>query len=325
MRVLHVTGVYPSPENPERGSLLKAQIDSLRAAGVDVEVCVLTGPGWRKYVAGVAQVRAALRRGRFDLVHAHYAYTGWTARFATTLPLVVSYMGNDVVGKIDEGFRGARISRFLHVLGCNALAAASAYGIAKSAGLGNPIRFGRKAIIPNGVDFSTFRPMAVDRTALGLESEGRVVLFAGRASDGRKRYALAEKVVEAARESVRPLHLVHIEKRSHDEVARVLNAADCLLLASRFEGSPNIVKEALACNTPIVATDVGDVRERTRGVLNCRVVRDDPRELATALVEVLTDGRRAENGRESVRALESGAVAERIIDVYRSVLARGGG
>ncbi|MGQ0721124.1 MAG: glycosyltransferase [Candidatus Eiseniibacteriota bacterium] len=324
MRVLHVTAVYPSPENPERGSLVRAQIDSLRAAGVDLEVCVLRGPGWRKYL-GVSQVREALRGGRFDLVHAHYAYTAWTARFATNLPLVVSYMGNDIAGKIDPGFRGARVSRFLHVLGANALAAVSAFSIAKSTGLADPIRIGRKAVIPNGVDFSRFRPMAVDRASLGLEEGTRYVLFAGRASDERKRHALALQAVELARASVPALRPMSIEKRSHDDVAKFLNAADCLLLASRFEGSPNIVKEALACNTPIVATDVGDVRERTRGVINCRVVPDDPREMAGALVEVLRDGRRAENGRESVRPLDSAAVAERIIGVYRTVLSRGRG
>jgi glycosyltransferase involved in cell wall biosynthesis len=320
MRVLHVTAVYPSPENPERGSLVKAQIDSLRAAGVDLEVCVLRGPGWRKYVSGVGQVRTVLRDGRFDLVHAHYGYTGWTARLATTLPLVVSFMGNDVVGKIDEGFRGARVSRLLHVLGANALAAVSAFSIAKSVGLADPIRVGRKAVVPNGVDMSRFRPMTVDRASLGLDEGTRYVLFAGRASDERKRHALARQVVELAQVSVPALRPISIEQRSHEDVARFLNAADCLLLASRFEGSPNIVKEALACNTPVVATDVGDVRERTRGVINCRVVSDDPREMAGALVDVLTDGRRAENGRDSIRSLDSAAVAQRIIDVYRSVL-----
>ena len=313
MRVLHVAAAYPSAENPEGGSLVKAQIDSLRAAGLDLDVCVLKGGGTAKYVAGIGQVRKALRRG-FDLVHAHYAYTGWTARFATALPLVVSYMGNDVVGKNDEEAGGLRLSRRLHVASCNALAAITAFGIAKSANLAREIRSRRIAVIPNGVDCTVFRPMEVDREALGLDVSRRTILFAGRITDLRKRHGLAKRVVEIARETEPGLELTAIEKRPHEEVARYLNAASCLLITSRFEGSPNIVKEALAC-------DVGDVRERLEGVRNCRVATDDPHDLAAALVEVLQDGGRADNGPEAVAALDAPVIARRILDVYRQVLA----
>jgi glycosyltransferase involved in cell wall biosynthesis len=267
-------------------------------------------------------VRKALRAGRFDLVHAHYAYTGWTARLATTLPLVVSYMGNDVVGRNDDAARGLRVGRFLHVASCNALTAVSVLAIAKSANLAAELRTARKAIIPNGVDLSVFRPMEVDREALGLDVSRRTILFAGRVTDLRKRHELARRVVEIARESVPGLELVAIERRPHEDVARFLNAASCLLITSRFEGSPNIVKEALACNTPVVATDVGDVRERVDGVRNCRIASDDPRALAAALVDVLRDGGRADNGREAVAALDSAVIARQILDLYRRVLAR---
>lgn len=318
MRVLHVVAAYPAPGNPEKGSLVKAQIDSLRAAGLDLEVCVLHGPGWRKYVAGIAQVRRALRAGRFDLVHAHYAYTGWTARLATARPLVVSYMGNDVVGRNDEA--GGGVGRFLHVASCNALASVSAFAIVKSGNLAAEIRTSRKAVIPNGVDCSVFRPMEVDRASLGLDVSRRTVLFAGRISDLRKRHELAKRVVELAREDVPGIELVAIERKSHEDVAKYLNGAACLLVTSRFEGSPNIVKEALACNTPVVATDVGDVRERTADVRNCRIASDDPRDLAAALVEVLRDGGRADNGREAVAELDAPVIARRILEVYREVL-----
>jgi glycosyltransferase involved in cell wall biosynthesis len=230
-------------------------------------------------------------------------------------------MGNDVVGRNDEAAGGLRLSRRLHVASCNALAAASAFAIAKSANLAREIRTPRMAIIPNGVDCSVFRPMDVDRAALGLDVSRRTILFAGRVTDLRKRYRLARRVVEIARESVPGLELAAIEKRPHEEVARFLNAAACLLVTSRFEGSPNIVKEALACNTPVIATDVGDIRERVEGVRNCRIARDDPRELAAALVEVLGDGGRADGGREAVAALDSAVIARRILDVYRDVLA----
>jgi len=321
VRVLQVTGTYPSAENPEKGSLVQAQVDSLRDAGVELEVCVLSGRGWWKYLAGVGEVRRALRGSRFDLVHAHYSYAGWSARLATRLPLVVSFMGGDVLGVINARGEWPWLSRFLNRLASNVLAAVSAFSIAKSTGLADDIPWARrKAIIPNGVDFSTFRPQEVDRAAMGLDPGKRYVLFGGRTSERRKRYDLASRVVEIARKRHPTLEIVAIEGRDHAEVARYLNAVDCLLLTSRYEGSPNIVKEAVACNTPVVATDVGDVRERLAGVRNCRVATDDPGDLARALVEVLDAGDRADNGRESIRGLESGAIARQIIDVYRSVL-----
>src|SRR4051812_3149449 len=101
-----------------------------------------------------------------------------------------------------------------------------------------------------------------------------------------------------------------------------MNAADCLILTSMIEGSPNVVKEALACDLPVVSVPVGDVHERLRGVEGCEVTADDrPETIAAALERVLRRGGRVE-GRAAVRQLDERILTQRVIEVYRSVLAK---
>ena len=96
MMVLHVTGAYPTEQNPSDGVFICTQVESLAKLGIDVDVCLLSGTGIGRYIKGIAEVRKAVRSRQYDIVHAHYMYSGWTARFATILPLIVSFMGNDV-------------------------------------------------------------------------------------------------------------------------------------------------------------------------------------------------------------------------------------
>jgi glycosyltransferase involved in cell wall biosynthesis len=112
------------------------------------------------------------------------------------------------------------------------------------------------------------------------------------------------------------VQLLPVFNQSHDAVARHLQAADALLLTSSLEGSPNIVKEAMAANLRVVSVDVGDTRERLQSVSGCRVTRDDhPATIGAALAELLQSVEPVES-REAVLPLELGAVAGRIRDLY---------
>src|SRR5262249_9314491 len=102
-------------------------------------------------------------------------------------------------------------------------------------------------------------------------------------------------------------------------IPAMMNASDCLLLTSDSEGSPVVVQEALACNLPVVSVDVGDVRERLRGIWPSQIVDRNPEEIGKAIAEVLKSGQRS-NGRSTVRDISCAAVAERTIAVYRQAL-----
>lgn len=150
----------------------------------------------------------------------------------------------------------------------------------------------------------------------------RYVLFGADPGRPRKRYALAQAAVAAAAPRVGfPLELLPLHGRPHEEIARTMRAGDALLLTSNLEGSPNVVKEAMASNLRIVSVDVGDTRERLEDVAGCRVTADDsPEALGAALAELLGEtGEPA--GREAVRELSLEAVAERVRGIYRRTLA----
>ncbi|WP_354269976.1 glycosyltransferase [Bradyrhizobium japonicum] len=114
--------------------------------------------------------------------------------------------------------------------------------------------------------------------------------------------------------------LVTLDRRPQQEVAQFLNAVDCLLLTSAHEGSPNIVKEALACNLPIVSVDVGDVAERIKEFEGCYIVPDEPTFLAEAVEKVLVRGKRLSGGYAAVDELSLAKVARRIQSVYERIL-----
>src|SRR4029077_13107866 len=94
------------------------------------------------------------------------------------------------------------------------------------------------------------------------------------------------------------------------DVALKMSAADCLLVTSIHEGSPNIVKEAMACNLPVVTVRCGDVEERLAGVQPGSVAPYDPARLASSIRQVLERGGRS-NGRDELvrQGLTARAVA----------------
>jgi len=145
------------------------------------------------------------------------------------------------------------------------------------------------------------------------------VLFPYSPEYDRKNYPLAERVVGAvAGDLDRDVTLHTMSGVDHETVPYYVNAADCVLLTSDHEGSPNTVKEAMACNVPVVSTDVGDVRERLDGVAPGGVGTDEA-ELMTLLREVLSSSARS-NGREAVREVSWDRIGEKIIRIYSHIL-----
>jgi glycosyltransferase involved in cell wall biosynthesis len=103
-------------------------------------------------------------------------------------------------------------------------------------------------------------------------------------------------------------------------VALAMNAADAVVVTSLWEGAPVVVKEALACGTPVVSVAVGDVSAVVSGLPGCAIAERDPEALASAVVQALNAGRHP-CLREAVQAYGRQPIAERVLRVYRRVLA----
>ncbi|MBV9004638.1 MAG: glycosyltransferase [Solirubrobacterales bacterium] len=177
---------------------------------------------------------------------------------------------------------------------------------------------GRNHVLPHGVDRSLFRPFpqSTARQQLGWSPDERVVLFVG--EDPNKRCDLATEAVEIARSEFPALRLAPCTHVPHREVPVWMNAADILVLTSNVEGSPNVVKEAMACNLPIVSVDVGDVRNVVEGTRNCRIMAQDPKALAEGFCDVLRAVPARSDGRSRTDYLGLDAIAARLLEIYRS-------
>ncbi len=284
-RILHVTGAYPTPDNPMSQVFVKLQVESLEKLGIQTDVCILKGKGFLKYLFGINQVREHLKSGDYDLINAYYMYAGWTARLSSALPLVVTYEGSDVYGHCNKKTgQPKRVSKTLHVFFSKLLAMVSSAIIVQSAGMKKLV--GKKCrVIPHGIDLTAFNSKRYESNEARRPDHRFSVLFPALKTNPRKRFPLAEKGLNRLKEKYRDseINMVALTNVPQEEVVKVMNRVDCLLLTSAYEGSPNVVKEALACNLPVVSVDVGDAAEMLSGVDNCYIVDSDPEQIALGL------------------------------------------
>lgn len=241
----------------------------------------------------------------YDVVHANYGLTAPMALAQPNRPVVVSFWGSDLLGNV------GRLSGV-----CARRADAV---IVMSQGMADQLEC-ECHVIPHGIDLELFRPIPrrQARELVGWRDDARQVLFPYAAQRPAKDYPRARRVVERARDRLdEEIELQTLHDVPHARMPLYLNAADTLLLTSKSEGSPNSVKEALACNLPVVTTDVGDVRERLSGVDPAHVCESDDA-LVDGLIDVLERGEPS-NGRDAVQSLGLEQMAERIQAVYDSV------
>jgi glycosyltransferase involved in cell wall biosynthesis len=323
IRVLMVTCEWPVPGNSRTAHFIKRQAEFLKAAGVEVEVFSFKGEkNPLKYMVAWARLRVKLWRGRYDLVHAQFGQSGLLA-LPKRLPLVVTFRGSDLLGTVSDRSGRHMWASALHQRLCRLVARRADARIVVSAHMKAYLPRGLGAeVIPSGLDFDFFReqPREEARRRLNLPAGERLVLFVGRPTQARKRFRLAERAVEVLNRTT-PARLVVAWAVPHEDVPAYMSACDALVFTSMQEGSPNVVKEALACNLPVVSVEVGDVAERLEGVEGCELCADDsPEAIAAALGRVLGRGGRS-NGREAVRGLDERIITDRVIGVYEKILA----
>ncbi len=324
---LRVLAVIPGSASGPSFIFAKRQMADVQELGVDVRHFWLgerTSP-WG-LLAEWRRLRRTLAELRPDLVHAHYGtVTALVTALAGARPLVITYRGSDLNGT-------PAVSRLRAATGIlfSRLAALRADAIlCVSEQVRGRLWWGRAAaeVLPSGVDPDVFRPQprAEARAALGWSEDERVVLFNSSRQAERKRLDLARAAVAVAARLVPGTRLEVLDGNvAPSRIVTYMNAADCLLLTSDNEGSPNVVKEALACDLPVVSVDVGDVRERVAGVTPGAVVARDPERLGAALAEVLRAPARS-NGRAAVAGITTHRIAERIVETYRRVAGGRGG
>jgi glycosyltransferase involved in cell wall biosynthesis len=322
IRVLAISPELPSETRPGSNAPLLRQIESLREAGVEVDVIDMRGVPMLKYLLSLPRMWSKL--GKVDLVHGHFGFCGWLARMQWSKPLVISFMGDDLLGEPNDRGGLTRFSRFMTranvILGRFARRV-----IVKSPEMADVLAPTQSFVIPNGVNIAAFQPMPMHdaRERLGWDLDHRIILFPGDPENPRKGFALASAATSIVSEQLgESIHLQPMWGVSPEEIPLYMNASDAMWMTSSIEGSPNVVKEAMACNRHIVSVHVGDTMHMLRDVPGCRLVDErSASKLAHAMVELLQTGEPS-GGRAAIleRGLDLESVAQQVVDVYRLAL-----
>jgi teichuronic acid biosynthesis glycosyltransferase TuaC len=326
VNVLVFTNMYPYPEMPYYGSFVHDEVAALQKKGCSVDVLFVNGRRNKlSYLTSPARFQAAMRRKTYDLVHVHHSFCGFVATFQKKVPVVWTFHEGEIMGDGSIAKRDGFVKRLAYSKSFKRRVARSVDAlVVVSEHLRGPLGRPDAVVIPAGLDTDLFAPadQAAARRELHLAERRRYVLFPSTPSRPEKRFPLARDAVDRVRRVVDDVELICLEGIPHEKVPDYMNAVDALLMTSSFEASPVTVREALACNLPVVCTDVGDVRDVLHGVEQCAVVTDDADDIAEALAGVLRAGLRS-NGRRFVEGYSLERTTEQLLQVYREVLERG--
>ena len=280
------------------------QVEALRRRGVEVEYFGVKGKGMAGYLRNLPALRRHIAIFRPDVIHAHYGLSGLLANLQRAVPVVTTYHGSDIHSKGLVLFLSKLAIRLSQ---SNIFVSRKLYEM-------SAIRRQSYAVIPCGID-----------TALFSQQKGewqwgdtmRHVVFAGAFSNAVKNAPLAQRAVERLENT----RMIELKGFTREEVVKILRAADSLIMTSHREGSPQVIKEAVACGCPIVSVDVGDVCDVLEGIPNCFIADRDPGDIAEKLQRAASLCHRTD-GMETIhsKGLSNDAVAERILEVYNKVI-----
>ena len=326
MRVLVVTNMYLSGN----GNWVAEQVASLRAIGLDVDVIFFDTQKTRlHYGLSFPRMVRAVAMGKHDILHTHHTYTLILVELARKLtgsriPVVLTNHEPEAMDREGKTRTWHPTSHLRHSLRVKRFAARRAdFVIYVSRQLSDALSVnGRQAIIPCGVDLERFKPLDQRqcRQQLGIPADKKVIFFPANPRNRRKRFELAQAAHGIVRNDLPSSLMLTGGGISADMMPLWYNAADVVLQTSFCEASPTVVKEALACEVPVISTDAGDTRDVVHGVPHCWVCSDDPRELATRILEA--SSHRAVGARKHLleKELSLEQTGRRVMQVYQRVL-----
>ena len=321
---------------------IEEQIAALQARGVHIIRYGVTGHGIMGYLRELPALRRLIRAERPDIVHAHYGLSGLLANLQRLVPVVTTYHGSDI--NLPHILRLSKLAMLLSAHNIFVSKRNIAIAIRRKGEEAKRLS-GKYGLLPCGVNipkpWSELQDQWVEQLTLNqwvqekLQPNVMHVLFAGAFDNAVKDPELAFATIQACNTAIgentnsqslianRPIKLFELKGYNRDQVNALMYNCDALLMTSKTEGSPQVIKEAMACGCPIVSVDVGDVAERVSGVEGCYVVRTrEPNDIAEALQEALHFTGRT-NGRDRIleMGLSNEQVAKRLVAIYESVLA----
>lgn len=322
MRILIVCSY--KPQMPEGCvPFIREQVGALREQGCECEYYYVKGKGIMGYLRAIPGLRKMIREWKPDVVHAHYGLSCLVANLATRrVPVVSTYHGSDINLPKVRSFSKMAMR----------LSAWNIFVSKKNMALAGVVEGKKASLVPCGINiplpWNDLQKQKVEQLTLNqwvetiMPKGKKYVLFAGAFDNAIKDPERAKQTMNELTNEGINAELIELKGYTRDQVNALMYNCDAFLMTSKTEGSPQVIKEALACGCPIVSVDVGDVKERLEGVEGCYVVESrKPMDIAEALRKAIAfEGKT--NGREKIvnTGLSNELVAKRIIEIYEDII-----
>lgn len=292
-----------------RGSFapfVQEQANALEQAGCEVAFLGLQGKGIRGYLTNLPVLKQKIKEYKPDVIHAHYGLSGLFANLQRRVPVLTTYHGSDINER--------SILRFSKM--AMRMSAWNIFVSRKTMDKAQPQK--NYSLLPCGIDMTELQLVEkkTARQRMHLDELKCYILFAGAFDNPVKNAPLAKEAVALLKDD--KAELIELRGYSREEVTLLMCAADAFLMTSFAEGSPQVIKEAMACGCPIVSVDVGDVRERVEGVEGCFVSAvSDAQELAGLLRKALLfEGKTHGRDKLLIDGLDNRTVARQLVGLY---------
>jgi glycosyltransferase involved in cell wall biosynthesis len=318
--------MFPTPRWPFYGSFVGDEVGALRRAGVDIDVYFVNGRAHKLAYAGMpVGFFSRVRRTRYDVVHVHHSFCALVATLQPVIPVVWTFHEGEIAGGAEDALKEQPVKHVAYSKRMKRYVARKVDAIVVvSEHLRAPLGRPDAMYLPAGIDIDLFAPMdtAVAKQRLGLASDKRYILFPAVPARVEKRYELARRAVETLRArwpDDADVELIALNNVPHEDVPLYMNASEAALLTSSFEASPVVIREALACNVPVLSTDVGDARVMLERIPGCAIVPPEPERIAEALRTVLASPRRVAS-RDAMHKYSLANTANALVGLYEKVI-----
>ena len=308
MKVLIVHSGNAVAGNSEKYTFVREQGESLRALGIEVAYFAVVGKGAKGYLSNYRRLQMAIKEFNPDLIHAHFGLCGALCVMQSKAPVVITCHNGETLSWYGNLITSLAIQRAAHTI-------CVAQHIYDKLYL-KPKNY---TIKPCGIEITEVMDKTIAQQKMNLPKDKINILFGGSFSNLRKNVALANAALHIPNRD--DINLIEMKGFSREQVTLLYNACDMLLLPTKSEGSPQVLKEAMAYNCPVVATDVADIAYLLDGVSNSYVTSFDPADVADKIQRVIESGERT-NGRERIMQLRltNNEVAQTIKTIYESIL-----
>ncbi len=309
MEVLIVTNMYPHEERPYDGIFVKEQIDAIKEQCPECNIQVFHIKGYKSplnYFKAIFKLRRILRENKYDLIHAHYGLSGLVSVFQNKIPVICTFHGSDVLYIWWQSLISKIITIFL------------SHSIAVSKKIAQELPTDNISIIPCGLDFALFKPIAnrKARERMGLDLKKKYLLFPSAKNRKVKNYPLFQKALKRTQKYF-DVQEVFLEGYDRKQVSLILNAVNLVIYTSFSEGSPQVLKEAMACNTPVVCT-VKDFAEKTfENLRGFYYSPPDEKNLSRIIMKILAEENCNYSLRKKVKIYSNEKIAKELLKLYQ--------